>query len=133
MSMDRYRIRIWDKGRKRMSYNEDGWSGSYGTISLIDVYTGYEDSDEWEDYVLMACTGLKDSEGNLIYEGDILTTEDAPLCSIRWCERGGGFEFYVYENGEQHESHMHFTGHDADTGKVLGNIYEHPSLLEAER
>jgi len=77
------------------------------------------------------CTGLKDKNGKLIYEGDIVTYD--------WLTPIGK----VWRTNDKHivEWHDGFTvisniaGYDVEHGKtrnveVIGNIYENPELLE---
>ena len=75
-------------------------------------------------------TGLKDSKGKKIYEGDILKissdeqyTKDAVIVSV---------EFF---NGSFVDSYFHWPLNNIKEYKreIIGNIYENPELLEAEK
>lgn len=75
----------------------------------------------------MQCTGLKDKNGKLIFEGDIVDCrveigpekwEPRLRQIVEWDETVTGF---YLNNGYMHES---------DEYEVIGNIYEHPELLK---
>jgi len=65
-------------------------------------------------------TGVKDSCGNDIYEGDIVDHDDSVgLCCVIY----GKCEFYAEDSDK--------LGYDlCDTCTVIGNIHEHPELLK---
>ena len=81
---------------------------------------------------ILQCTGLKDKNGTLIYEGDIVTYEwltpigkvwrNDGKCIVRWF--GDGFNpihnIAVYNVKDGTTRNV----------KVIGNIYENPELLE---
>lgn len=76
---------------------------------------------------IMQCTGRKDSEGKLIYGGDILKTKCNQILCVEWHEKLASFGLrtnkWVF---------THFFGEavDPEDTKIIGNIFENPELLE---
>lgn len=85
-----------------------------------------------DDYVLMQFTGLRDKNGNEIYEGDIIEressfgTKENVLVEFGWSGEGRescyGYGTLCWSDddvGKDHACHI----------KVIGNIYENPELI----
>nr|DAY81727.1 MAG TPA: YopX protein [Caudoviricetes sp.] len=81
---------------------------------------------------LIQCTGLKDKNGKLIYEADIVKYKDEvyDLCIGRIKKDNAHYELQYY-TGEQYGwfSHILCFKHIKNM-EVIGNIYENPELLE---
>lgn len=78
------------------------------------------------------CTGLKDKNGNLIYEGDILKTNKGEIYYIAFDEKTASFReekqsAQVYSGG--HHLSL-WAEHYKQFYEVIGNIYENKDLLE---
>ena len=68
------------------------------------------------------CTGLKDKNGKLIYEGDIVKDDHCALHYVRW----------VYDSWQLFPctQNNYTIGIVDDEIEVVGNIYENKELLE---
>lgn len=82
-----------------------------------------------EDLVLMQSTGLKDKNGQEIFEGDIVKMAKDVYSKPTYYEvvrhRGGAYRL----ESKQHGCELWLRHTDCE---VVGNIYENPELLEVE-
>ncbi len=80
------------------------------------------DNIQWHILEFEQCTGLKDKNGKLIYEGDILKDKYGALHPISWNVKGfyeaDTFAVAGFYNAIQEDM------------EVIGNIHENPELLE---
>lgn len=135
---NRFKFRLYDKAIGEMVYDvcvgfiKD--SGKTDDWVCADTSCGqitYRD-DRLKDIVLMQSTGLKDKNGELIYEADIVKYKDEvyDLCIGRIKKDNAHYELQYY-TGEQYGwfSHILCFKHIKNM-EVIGNIYENPELLE---
>lgn len=105
------------------------------TFDISEIEDGQ--AGEIERYSIIArnrFTGMKDSSGKEIYEGDILGTEKN-ACVVGF--ENGTFTIYGQPLGWDVEGYDHDSGPDTyDTNKwavVQGNIYENPELMNESK
>jgi uncharacterized phage protein (TIGR01671 family) len=122
MMEDRFKFRAWDKERKIIDYfdfNEIFEAGSEYCKTILDIKPLSHD-----DYIWMQCTGLKDKNGKLIFEGDIISPDYFNVFTglVYW-ENGG---FFV-KNLSVKESPRYGI---EDDYIIIGNKFENPDLLK---
>ena len=88
---------------------------------------------EVDSSTICQCTGLKDKNGNLIWENDIMVAhlddeypEDETYQRVLWHEGG----FYTKENGSKEINPI--DEFDQEYFEVCGNIFDNKELLESE-
>ena len=138
---DRFKFRAWDIEEKKMNYfqNKRGMQYNNDEIRISNGWDGYDNPKYWggddEDYVdrtdkyiLMQCTGLKDKNGKLIYEGDIIEWKKENHIVI-FDERNATFGIKISDV----ETHLFNDIHTPTRWiEVIGNIYENKELLKEE-
>lgn len=86
-----------------------------------------------DENTICQCTGLKDKNGKLIWENDIMVArldddypEDKTYAKVLWHKNG----FYTIENGSKDISPI--DKFDQEYFEVVGNIFDNKDLLESE-
>ena len=105
------------------SVNESDKVGEEGCLQFV--------AFEVAPATICQCTGLKDKNGRLIFENDILSAhlddkfpEDETRTRVVWHENG----WCTNEPGcDDHEELDDF---DSENFEVIGNIFDNPELLE---
>jgi hypothetical protein len=111
---DRFKFRVWDFL---------GESYEYWTLPGPEQFPAHPASCDW---VAEQCTGLKDKNGNLIYEGDIVKSSTGVMGTIIW--RQGKLQLRGRFRGKRFSYDM--TDNRGPLMEVIGNIHENPELLD---
>ena len=129
---DRFKFRVWNKQDGCYAYSNNS------DVDILYIETGGEltygvYSNDYEDIIYIPeseviieqCTGLKDKNGQLIYEGDILDNISIDeQYEVRWDEDTARFccitdnEIYDFDN------------FDVTAFEVIGNIHKNKDLLD---
>ena len=105
-----------------------------------EIIIEYNDSTalvEWENCVILQSTGLRDRDGKLIYEDDIIeftdnVTINGSKTHIAKVEHNKEFNAYMYHAECMGWYTINPSQKKRFKVKVIGNVYEHPELLEVE-
>ena len=128
---DRFKFRVWDKAFNLY------WP--YKDVKGNIAWLLFPDNDNINVVEIEQCTGLRDKNGKLIFEGDIVAKEfsDKPFsskakhkiknCLVYWNKSG---KFSIKYNSDDYRYYS--TPHDSFIGdcEVIGNIHENPELLK---
>lgn len=125
--MDRFKFRVWNIENKNFIYDaiyaydgnnykgkdNDGW-----------IYCFGEYIDRNNEYIVEQCTGLKDKNGKLIYEGDIIKTrQHTQNCIVVWFDKDSSFSLKSTTSDEYYPIYCY------DGFEIIGNIHENKDLL----
>lgn len=152
---DRFRFKAWDKKNKVMHnqgsvgrYYDDGlcnisFDGDCGIacISIVQWFLADDAGDPDPiietlfpgEFVLLESTGLKDKNGELIWEGDVLSVNEHYCGDYEIKKRNAKV---CYESGDYilalSDGEFHGNLGDAcqnNLCEIIGSIYTHPDLL----
>ena len=121
--MREIKFRAWDKEQKDLfevvaiNYKKKRVYSSWNDLDGKNLYA------EFDQAVLMQCTGSKDKNGVEIYEGDIVRGriyhmfyEDNVVFQIGWIDEENGYGLHWFPKEVE----------------VIGNVYENPELWEVQ-
>ena len=148
---DRFKFRFWHTPSKKM-LDCYGFNEHYTFADTLDGIGTEYNPCKTSDCVLMQCTGLRDKNGKLIYEGDIIRVQyigaQIPLFSHQFSNLPEDEIFSIIYDYDWHKfccKNPNYKKaceiHSLDLNaiqintenkqyEIIGNIYENPELLE---
>lgn len=142
--LDRYKFRIWDKPTSKMFYDvrigfiKAPINSDWVCADTPDGQINYI-NDRLKDIEIMQCTGLRDKNGKLIYEGDILKVTGNRDASgygvVEYLQAGcqffiNGYLDYPSPYHPRRKGEFYQPLQEWLCTEVIGNVYENPELLE---
>lgn len=129
--MSRFKFRAWNKEDKIMVYdNEDKSAMFWDGVCCSDIKIVNKRLEQKDTYIWQQCTGIKDIDKQLIYEGDICAVtycnsdgepyDNVLIREVKWKNSG----YRLCENYSGTELSSSLTTKDIFSVKVIGNIYE---------
>lgn len=123
---NRFKFRIWDikqqKYRQRTHHEADVCLNCLtGKVLFGEGIEIYGEEDD-KDVILEQCTGTKDKNGKLVYEGDFIKTTNGTIGYIVWSQKDLAF---MTKDLNHKEKEVYLV-----ECEVIGNIHENADLLE---
>lgn len=130
MMEDRLKCRAWNIKNKIYHYDAETTYDGFGGTPVISKQTFYSLLND-DNYIVEQCTGLRDKNAKLIYEGDILNSlyrDDGcrGLYVVVW--RNGSLN--VDKFGKHQQNFVSISLSNLTSCEVIGNIHENADLLE---
>lgn len=123
---DRFRFRAWDNREEKYIYDaQDQYDDKVECFgNMFDTYG--------DRYVVEQCTGLKDKNDKLIYEGDVVEIIDRENSSTLDRIYPMLFNEKVAKFGYKHHDGQFFyhSNNDDYSYEVIGNIHENPEMID---
>ena len=121
---DRFRFRAWHKLNKQYYYDaEQTYDYLLGNPPILE--NNFGELLRNDDYIIEQCSGSKDMNGKLIYEGDIVKFYEHNY-EVYFNTNAGGFSIWNEKKEVGYSLYYH------EELKVIGNIHENPDLLKGE-
>ena len=123
---DRFKFRVWCENNQEWEKDTILISNKNMYEIRNDKFTKYTDIDP-KNHIINFCTGLKDKNGKLIYEDDIVDTRQGRMV-VKFDEYRA--MFCMIDPAQNHTETPLYNADYANRLEVIGNIYENTELLE---
>ena len=132
MKNDRFKFRAWDVRANKMYQVKSLGMGEceyerHAHNYLTEPKTGY--CKNYPRFVrIMQFTGLQDSKGVDIYEGDVVKCGNGDTGPVIWNESGACFDIEGYWESSADSPGYAFS--EGETFEVIGNVHDNPELTD---
>lgn len=119
------KFRVWLDEFNKMFYDV----GLMGGELYVNIDgKGYDVVGDCRNFKLMQLTGLYDRKGTPIYEGDLLQHTNGTIAEIQYSDDLAAFVAVYVQSGNTEMDYL--DKEIVNKCIIVGNIYEHPELLE---
>lgn len=124
---DRFKFRIFDKKLNKMA----NWGDNpYHNMEIVNIICSNNPEFNSDNrFHLMQCTGLRDKNSKLIFEGDIIKLYGKNY-KVIFEKRAAYFGLFISKNETYRLNDIHTLTSEIE---IIGNIYENPELLEGNQ
>lgn len=104
-------------------YNNKGEFSHFDFILIGESLPAYNAGVMYNNHEYEQCTGLKDKNGNLIYEGDIIKDKFGRKFKVRWLEEDCMFDGTVIYRDPEYRDRFDFYAGATDEVEIIGNVH----------
>lgn len=142
---DRYLFkakRVYNGGKWVQGYYVKGLDMYDKEVHLIfgpnTMFYSSGETDGWykvDPSTICQCTGLKDKNGNMIWENDICDRKEQYPEIVKYCNGDWTLDYSYVSNKKSGANYCNlgFYTEERKCVEVIGNIFDNPELLESEK